>query len=111
MKKKNGYSKNQIIKIKNHISRTFPHASKVDVRVRKLTNGNYKSSIKVIASQKRELIAQKIDEDASKSLERSHSAIISQIHRIKTKWDKTKLKTPKALITTNSPDLSSGVYL
>lgn len=88
MKKNKRYTNNDIYKIKNHIKRVFPHANKVDVKVDKLPNGEFKSFIRVVAPRKKELIAQKKDGDVKRCLERSHLAIIRQIHKIKTKWDR-----------------------
>lgn len=76
-------------KIKKHIQKVFPHANRVDVKVSKLPSGKFKSFIRVLAPQKKELIAQKTDKNIKKSLEKSYTAIIRQIHRIKTRWNKT----------------------
>jgi hypothetical protein len=92
MKKKKRYTNKDIFKIKNHIHRVSPHASKVDVKIDKLPSGEFKSFIRVLAPRKKELIAQKKDQDLKKCLEKSHFAIIRQIHRIKTKWDRTSHK-------------------
>jgi len=68
----------------------FPHANEVDVKVHKLSNGEFRSSIKVFVPKKKVLIAQKRDEDVKKCLEKSHLAIVRQVHRIKTKWGRRK---------------------
>ncbi len=91
MKKKNRYKNKDIYRVKSHIYKIFPHANKVDVRVNKLPNGEFKSFIRVLAPQKKELVALKRDKNIKKCLEKSHLAIIRQIHRIKTKWDKTNV--------------------
>ena len=57
MKKKNKYKNKDIYKVKSHIYKMFPHANKVDVRVNKLPNGEFKSFIRVLAPQKKELVA------------------------------------------------------
>lgn len=95
MKKKKRYTNRDIFKVKSHIQRVFPHANKVDVKIDKLPSGEFKSFIRVLAPQKKELIAQKRDEDIKKCLEKSHLAIIRQIHRIKTKWDRTSGRVPE----------------
>lgn len=93
MKKKKKYNNCDIYKIKNHIKRIFPHVNKVDVKVNKLSNGEFKSLIRVIAPRGKELIAQKKDENVKRCLERSHLAIIKQIHKIKTKWERTESRS------------------
>ncbi|MEC7276409.1 MAG: hypothetical protein VXV96_08820 [Bdellovibrionota bacterium] len=95
MKKKKRYTNRDIFKVKIHIQRIFPHANKVDVKIDKLPSGEFKSFIRVLAPQKKELIAQKRDEDIKKCLEKSQHAIIRQIHRIKTKWDRTSSRVPE----------------
>lgn len=99
MKKNKRYTNSDIYKIKNHIKRVFPHASKVDVKVDKLPNGEFKSFIRVVAPRKKELIVQKKDEDVKRCLERSHLAIIRQIHKIKTKLDRVRGKSRIPVLT------------
>ena len=95
MKKKKKYTNRDILKVKSHIQKIFPHANKVDVKIDKLPSGEFKSFIRVLAPQRKELIAQKRDEDIKKCLEKSHLAIIRQIHRIKTKWDRMSSRVPE----------------
>ena len=95
MKKKKRYTNRDIFKVKNHIQRIFPHANKVDVKIHQLPSGEFKSFIRVLAPQKKELIAQKRGQDIKKCLEKSQHAIIRQIHRIKTKWDRTSSRVPE----------------
>lgn len=99
MKKKKRYTNKDIFKVKSHIQRIFPHANKVDVKIDKLPSGEFKSFIRVLAPQKKELIAQKKDEDIKKCLEKSHLAIIRQIHRIKTKWNRTSSQMPELMMS------------
>ncbi len=84
--KKSIYQKKEITRVKNHILSSFPHAKKVDVKVLRGKKGLFKSRIRVIAPQKKEMIAIKTDENPKKCLEKSHLAIIKQIHKTKTRW-------------------------
>ena len=88
----------EINKVQNHIYRVFPHAKNVEIKVKKLSDGNYKSLIKVHVPRKKTLFAQKIDEEFSKSLEKSHLAIIRQVHKLKSRWDKTRYRKEDYLL-------------
>ena len=83
------FNKSEIYKVKNHILNSFPHAYRVDVKVQKGKKGLFKSLIRVKAPQKKELVAIKTDENPKKSLEKSHLAIIKQIHKTKTRWKRS----------------------
>jgi ribosome-associated translation inhibitor RaiA len=76
----------EIERVKEHISRIFPHANSVDVKVDKVPKKGFRSLIEVRAPQKKRLVALKTDRDIKKSLEKSHLAIVRQIHKLKTKW-------------------------
>ncbi len=90
MKKKERFSKREILKVKNHIKRVFPQANRIDVKISELPTGEFKSFIRVHTSSRKELIARKKDESFKKSLEKSHLAIIRQIHKVRTKWNRYK---------------------
>ncbi len=83
------YNRSEIYKVKCHILNSFPHAYRVDVKVEKGKKGLFKSLIRVKAPQKKEFLAIKTDENPKKSLEKSHLAIIKQIHKTKTRWKRS----------------------
>jgi hypothetical protein len=97
MKKQNRYSTREIFKIKNSIKRVFPRASKINVKIDQLPNGEFLSFIRVLAPKKKELVVTKKDENASRSLEKSHMAIIKQVQRMKARWS---YKNQKAVLIT-----------
>ena len=82
-----GNINNDINKVKNHIQRVFPFISKIDVKIQKLPNKKFKSFIRVLAPQRKEFVAHKVDHNPKKSIEKSQMAIMRQVGRIKTKRD------------------------
>ncbi len=84
----------EIERVKEHISKMFPHANSVDVKVEEVPKKGFRSLIKVKAPQKKRLIALKTDKDIKKSLEKSHLAIVRQIHKVKTKWRREGQRRP-----------------
>lgn len=89
---------NEIKKIRKHISNAFPHAKKIEVKISGEKNGIYKSKIRVLAPQKKELIAVKTDDDPKRCLEKTHHAIIKQIHRAKTRWKRKSNRGVRKLL-------------
>ncbi|MCB9091185.1 MAG: hypothetical protein H6621_10910 [Halobacteriovoraceae bacterium] len=94
MKNKKIHRAKEIVKTKNHIKRIFPHARKVSVRLRKGAGQAYKSFISVSVPPKKELVALKYDSCPKKSLDKAHQAIIKQIHKVKTQWERGPVKNP-----------------
>ena len=88
------FSNRETIRIKNLIYKHFPHAKSVQVKVSKLQTGHYKSFIKVCVGDRKSLIAQKVDQDFKKSLERSKLAIFKQVQKVKSRRSKGGAKFP-----------------
>ena len=78
----------KVARVKRHINKVFPHANDVDIKVQKLPKEGFKSLIRIKAPKKKTIIAVKIDSDIERSLEKSHQAVVKQIHKLKTKWNK-----------------------
>ncbi len=97
MQRKHIHKAKEINKAKNYIKRIFPHAKKVNVRLRRSTGKAYESLISVSVPPKRELVALKYDSCPKRSLEKAHQAIVKQIHRVKTQWERGPIKHPEYL--------------
>ncbi len=75
-----------ILDVKNHIEKVFPQSEKIDVDLKRLKKGLYKTKISIKIPHCKSLLAIKKEESKEKSLQKAHQAIIRQIHRLKTKW-------------------------
>jgi hypothetical protein len=78
----------EIERVKGHIEKVFPDAKNIEIKVEKIPKAGFKSLIKVMAPHKKNIVALKIDQDINKSLEKSHRAVVKQIHKRKAKSNK-----------------------
>ncbi len=97
MKKKKLRKFKEIARVKNNIYRMFPHANDVTVKIDEV-GGKYESLIKVHIPPKKNLIAFKADNSFKGSLEKSYHAMVRQIHKVKTRYGRAKLRDPEVLI-------------
>jgi hypothetical protein len=79
----NNVNNEEIQRVKEHISEVFPHTNRIDVRVDEIPKKGFRSLIKVTAPKKRNIIALKVDKSIKKSLEKSHQAVVKQLHKAK----------------------------
>jgi len=82
-------TKNSLVnEIKEKLYSFFPHTQKIEIKIHKDENRLYDSSIQVQIPGGKGLYAHKKDVNMKRSLNRSSHAIIRQLDRLKTRWDK-----------------------
>jgi ribosome-associated translation inhibitor RaiA len=91
------HQNNHISKIKKQLWEVFPHAKKIEVKLRKTRYNVYESKVMVLTPKTKSLIAIKRDSYAQRALDKAYGAIIRQVHKIKTRWDRMKNKEVRAL--------------
>jgi len=91
--------KNNVDRVKKHLFKMFPHAKKIDVIVRKTPNNEYESKILVLTPKNKIFFAVKKDNSTQRALNKSYAAIIRQIHKVKTKWNRMKSKEMSFLVS------------
>lgn len=84
--------RDEIDRIKEHINEVFPQAKYVEIKVDELPKVGFRSKIRISAPNRKKIIALKTDKDIRKCLDKSHSAVVRQIHKEKSKWYKRKKK-------------------
>ena len=95
-------------KVKDQLDVLCPHATKVDVEVQKVFDDRYRTKITVDAPSQKILVATKVSEYATKSIEQASNAMMSQLHKLKTKrLARTLARRTKSRIELNEEFLVS----
>lgn len=90
MKKDKKKLEQEVLKIKEKITKVLPNVDEVDIKVNKNEQGAYQSFIKVHIPKRKQLVACKRADNIKRCLEKSHQAISRQIHKAKMKSHRNK---------------------
>lgn len=88
MNKKRTFTSKSIDKVKQHIKHIFPYLKDIRIKMEKPDGNSFRSKIIVKAPNKKVIIATKDAENYNSALEKSEQAVIKQINKIQTRWEK-----------------------
>lgn len=71
----------EVFKIKNQLYKVAPFASDVDVRIKRLSTGRYKSQVLLNIPSRKRIVSAKVDDTIPESLEKAYKAAIKQVNK------------------------------
>ena len=80
MKKKFDKAK-EVFKIKNHLYRVAPNISNVEIKIKQLKSGRFKTQISAHIPTRKNIISSKVNSSLSDALEKAHKAVLKQINK------------------------------